>query len=60
MSEDAAALEARLGHSGSHEHYLREDWQMEVADGDTSLGYWDWVENNLDLFGIPELEEDDA
>jgi hypothetical protein len=25
--------------------YPREDWKYEVANGDTSLGYWDWVEN---------------
>ena len=26
-----------------HPKYLRSDWQYEVTNGDTNLGYWDWV-----------------
>jgi len=28
---------------GNDEAFGREDWQLEVANGDTNLGYWDWV-----------------
>ena len=28
---------------GEHMDYPVEDWQAEVACGDTRLGYWDWV-----------------
>ncbi len=31
----------------SHEKYPREDWQLEVANGDTQRGYWDWVIANF-------------
>lgn len=26
-----------------HPDYPVEDWQSEVANGDTRLGYWDWL-----------------
>jgi hypothetical protein len=28
---------------GEHADYDRTDWQYEVSNGDTSLGYWEWV-----------------
>ncbi|MCH8553219.1 MAG: hypothetical protein LAT62_14875 [Natronospirillum sp.] len=28
---------------GEDEEYPVADWQHDVADGDTRLGYWDWV-----------------
>ena len=28
---------------GEHPHHPVEDWQYEVANNDTRLGYWDWV-----------------
>jgi len=27
---------------GQHPIYLHSDWQSEVANHDTVLGYWDW------------------
>ena len=30
-------------HWDEDEDYPVEDWQYEVANGDTRLGYWDWV-----------------
>lgn len=34
------------GHAwGEHPKYPREDWQTEVANGDTQGGYWEWVSN---------------
>lgn len=37
-----------------HADYPVEDWQHEVADGNTRLGYWDWV-----LVKFDQEEEDD-
>jgi len=28
---------------GAHPKYPVWDWQYEVANGDTRLGYWEWV-----------------
>ena len=28
-----------------HAEYPAKDWQYEVGNGDTRLGYWDWVEH---------------
>ena len=39
---------------GEHPHYTREDWKQEVGDDNTLLGYWAWVEHEL------EIEEEDA
>jgi hypothetical protein len=39
------------GHWGKHPRWPVEDWQYEVANGDTRLGYWDWVNNMLDIHG---------
>lgn len=36
------------GHWGAHADYPVEDWQYEVANGDTRLGYWDWVTNKTE------------
>ena len=30
---------------GEDHHHSRADWQYEVANGDTTLGYWEWVAN---------------
>jgi hypothetical protein len=32
----------------NNQDYPREDWMAEVANGDTSLGYLDWVEHKED------------
>lgn len=29
------------------ELYTRDDWKSEVSNGDTQLGYFDWVIHNL-------------
>ncbi len=31
-----------------HPDYPAADWQYEVANGDTRLGYWDWVSHKKD------------
>ena len=28
---------------GEHPDHIREDWRHDVAQGDTNLGYWEWV-----------------
>jgi len=28
--------------------YPRADWQYEVANGDTVLGYWEWIEHKME------------
>ncbi|KAA0573418.1 hypothetical protein [Azospirillum sp. Sh1] len=32
---------------GEHPGYPRADWRYQVENGDTNLGYWEWVENEL-------------
>lgn len=41
--EETIALWTRKGPWGEHFDYSRADWKHEVANGDTNLGYWDWV-----------------
>lgn len=33
---------------GEHPDHPRSDWRYEVANGDTSLGYWQWVARNME------------
>lgn len=37
------------GGPGEDPEYPRCDWQYEVANGDTSRGYWDWVDVNKEI-----------
>ncbi len=43
--EDLANL---YGIDGEHPDYRRSDWQYEVANGGTHLGYWDWVSHIIE------------
>lgn len=45
----ADELDDRYNPEGNGEHPLfsRQDWRSEVALGDTSIGYWDWVERQI-------------
>lgn len=36
---------AAFPHWAEHVDYPLQDWQQEVANEDTRLGYWAWVEN---------------
>ena len=29
--------------------YPRADWRYEVANGDTNLGYWEWLQHQLEM-----------
>lgn len=40
---------AKYGSWGSHPNHPVEDWQSEVADDETRLGYWDWLEQMITI-----------
>lgn len=40
---------------GEHPDHSRDDWRWEVANEDTILGYWAWLENRIEM----ESEEQD-
>lgn len=42
----------------SHPNYSREDWRDEVANDNTHLGYWEWVDHRLEENGLEEKEID--
>lgn len=52
MKEAIASLELRWG--AEHEYYDREDWKQDVSAGDTKLGYWEWVQHNIESNGDEE------
>ena len=33
---------------GEHREYPVADWKYEIANGDTRLGYWEWVEHLIE------------
>lgn len=35
-------------HGVEHPVYTREDWRHDVGQGDTKLGYWEWVLHNVE------------
>jgi hypothetical protein len=43
------ALIAEYGFWGHHPDHPVADWQYEVQNDDTRLGYWGWVAARLDL-----------
>jgi hypothetical protein len=47
-SIEALDLERSFGHWGEHPDHPVADWQAEVANDETRLGYWYWVEARLD------------
>ena len=38
----------RANYWADHQDYPVSDWQYEVANGDTRLGYWDWVISHVE------------
>lgn len=44
----AADLRARYHESGEHPYYDKAEWRLAVSDGDTLLGYWEWVRSKLE------------
>lgn len=58
LSEQAEVLrEAHGGHWQDHPDYAFSDWQYEVANNDTRLGYWEWVAASMDNGEIEVGEE---
>lgn len=49
MADAMAKLEARWGHE--HAWYGRSEWCEDVAQGNTKLGYWEWVQHSLEANG---------
>lgn len=45
------------GHWAEHDKFPSRDWRYEVADGDTRLGYWEWVAAQLN--DTAEEDEDE-
>lgn len=39
-------LQAKFG--SEHPEWPKCDWRYDVANGDTRLGYWDWVSHNVE------------
>lgn len=37
---------------GACSEYPKEDWQYEVSNGDTVLGYWEWVVSQAEADGV--------
>lgn len=35
------------GHWGEHPYWTAEDWAVEALQGETRLGYWEWVRAKL-------------
>jgi hypothetical protein len=56
MAQVIKDLEARWGNE--HDWYTRADWQLDVSKGDTKLGYWEWVEHNIESHGGDEAHCD--
>lgn len=42
------AEELRRKYVTEHPDWPWQDWQYDVAQGDTKLGYWDWVQHNVE------------
>lgn len=42
-------ITANTSHWEDDPEFLAEDWRYEVANGDTRLGYREWVENQRDI-----------
>lgn len=47
MTPTANQLKEQYGTWGEHPDYPRADWQYLVANGDTHIGYWEHVANEL-------------
>lgn len=48
MAYESEVLRKRFGNWGDHSRHPHSDWQHEVAENNTRLGYWEWVASLLD------------
>lgn len=44
----------RRQHGEEHPQWPRSDWTYDVENGDTRLGYWDWVAHNVESAAADE------
>ena len=44
MEDDVEILINKYGYWGEHPDHDVDSWKYEIANNDTRLGYWDWVE----------------
>lgn len=42
------------GQWGKHPTHKIDDWQYLVSNGDTRLGYWEWVQAQIDEYEGPQ------
>ena len=50
----------KYGMWGQHPKFPVEDWQEEVSEGNTRLGYWAWVEASLEFEAIDYPQGQDS
>lgn len=43
-----------------HPRFPKEDWQYEVSNDDTCLGYWEWVMHQVEAWQPEDDEEGEA
>lgn len=55
---DADELCKKYGSWGEHPNHPVTDWQAQVTDGDTRLGYWDWLVVELETAAEDSIEPD--
>jgi hypothetical protein len=55
----AELLRLEYGTWGEHPDCRLSDWKYEVANGDTRLGYWEWVVVRLELLDFGSRAEPD-
>lgn len=44
MEDDVEILINKYGYWGEHPDHDVDSWKYEIANNDTRLGYWDWVD----------------
>jgi hypothetical protein len=44
---------------GEDKEFCRQDWHREVSEGNTNLGYWEWVSNSKEWKDTEEEDEED-
>ena len=58
LEEEVAFLEGLfVGHSNGSPRFPMEDWQYEAGNGDTKLGYWNWVYNQYEMEGLDPSQD---
>ncbi len=49
-------IELKVKHGTEHPSYTKQDWRDDVANDDTSLGYWEWVLHNVESHYYDDCE----